>query len=184
MTAGSTNGKEAEVFDSEPVSGFETAVESEAVEVIWEGEPVSPPQVDWKDRYLRLAADFDNYKKREERESKQLRRRVESQLLGRWLEVVDTTDAALAAAEGREDPFFDGLRGIARQMHALLKGAKLNQMSVDGVVFDPRLHEALATMPVDTARNDTVIHVERAGYVYEDGEVLRPARVVVGKAGC
>lgn len=145
-------------------------------------EPKPEPQIDWKDRFVRLAADFDNYKKREEREAKLLRRRVESQVLSRWLEVVDTTDAALIAAEGKEGAFFDGLRGIARQMQALLKAAKVNKMEVEGASFDPRLHEALATMPTDPQRDNTVIHVERSGYVYEDGEILRPARVVVGKS--
>ena len=153
------------------------AVEKEAA-----AKEAPEPEVDWKDRYLRLAADFDNYRKRNLKEQAEMRRTERSRVTQQWLEVVDSVERALAGQESAPDnPYFVGLEAISRQMAQVITSLGYKKVSTDGL-FDPHKHEALARIPAEAEQEDGAIaYVDRAGFITEDGYVVRPARVVVAK---
>jgi molecular chaperone GrpE len=136
---------------------------------------------DLEDRYLRMAAEFENYRKRTKREIERVRRAERDRVLLDWLEAVDNVERALAAAKSASGPWREGLSAIHRQMMKILERYTVEPMTSTGRPFDPTLHEAIATMPAPGVKDGTVYHTERRGYLYQDGRVLRPAQVVVAR---
>ena len=164
--------QEAEQEGASPEEAVETAEEpaAEAAE-----EPAPPD-----DRYLRLAADFDNYRKRVAREHAELSRRANELLLNELLPVVDDLERALeAAAQHEEAKLEEGVQLVHRSLSALLARHGLSEIDADGR-FDPHVHEALLTQPADGAEDGSVLQVLQKGYRLGD-RVLRPARVIVAQ---
>ena len=147
--------------------------------------PKAPPEAaepDWKDRYIRLAADFDNHRKRTRSERDEVRLRERDSVLRDWLEVADSTERALHALRDEEGPWVDGLKAIQRQMSAVLQRYGVARMDTDEASFDPARHEAIGAVPAPGVANGTILQTERTGYEYvADERVLRPARVVVAR---
>ena len=138
-----------------------------------------------RERHLRLAAEFDNYRKRVERERGESWVRAQAQLAERLLEPLDdlqriadfdpATTAATALHEGAEM--------VEKKFLRALESAGLEEIDAAGKPFDPTQHEALATAPAENAdEDDTVAQVYRKGYRFK-GVLLRPAQVVVKKHG-
>ena len=133
------------------------------------------------DDLKRLAAEFENYKKRTAREQASLSARAAERLVKELLPIVDDLERALETAAVR-DPRGDshqleeGVRLVHRQLAAALEREGLAEIEVDGK-FDPHVHEALLSQPSD-ADEGNVIEVLQKGYRLGD-RVLRPARVVV-----
>lgn len=154
---------------------------AEVVDV--EDEPSAEQQLaDLKDRYVRLAADFDNYKKRFHRELEQRRRTDQNRMLSDWLEVLDTLERALEMSQASEtdNSWREGTEATHRKMVDLLKKRGVVRMeTTEGQTFDPKLHEAISVIPDPNKEDGTILFTERGGYVYADGTVLRAARVVV-----
>ena len=140
------------------------------------------PQVNWRDRFIRLSADFDNHRKRTRSEIEDARRRERDTVLNEWLEVVDSTERALDALAGESGPWIDGLEAIARQMKHALARFEVEPMDSTDAAFDPHRHEAIGAVPAPGIEPGTVLQTERTGYIYRDGRVLRAARVVVSRA--
>jgi molecular chaperone GrpE len=137
-----------------------------------------------RDQYLadlqRVAADFDNYRKRVAREQEALVARAHAGLVDAILPVLDDLERALeAAAMHEEAKLEDGVRLVHRQLSGVLAGEGLQEIPVDGL-FDPHVHEALAAIQSE-AEEGTILEVVQRGYVLGD-RVLRPARVVVAAA--
>jgi len=127
--------------------------------------------------YLRLAADFDNYRKRVAREQVELTSRANERLLNELLPVLDDLERALeAAAEHEEAKLEEGVRLVHRSLAELLTKEGLAEIETEGK-FDPHVHEALLSQPSE-ADEGSVIEVVQKGYKLGD-KVLRPARVVV-----
>jgi molecular chaperone GrpE len=136
-------------------------------------EPAQAPD----ESYLRLAADFDNYRKRVAREQVELTRRANERLLNELLPVLDDLERALeAAARHEEATLEDGVRLVHRALSEVLRKEGLAEIATDGP-FDPHVHEALLSQPSEAPEGD-VIQVLQKGYELGD-RVLRPARVVV-----
>ena len=132
------------------------------------------------DSYLRLAADFDNYRKRVAREQVELTSRANERLLNELLPVLDDLERALeAAAEHEEAKLEEGVRLVHRSLLGLVERHGLSEIETDGA-FDPHVHEALLAQPVADAEPGSVVEVLQKGYRLGD-RVLRPARVVVAE---
>jgi molecular chaperone GrpE len=149
----------------------EDVVEEPAAE-----EAPAPPD----DAYLRLAADFDNYRKRVARESAQLSQRANERLLNELLPVLDDLERALEAAEAHEEAKLEeGVALVTRSFADVLRKEGLEEVPTDGK-FDPHVHEALLSQPSE-AEEGSVIEVLQKGYRLGD-RVIRPARVVISSA--
>lgn len=134
-----------------------------------------------RDRHLRLAAEFDNYRKRVERERAESWQRAQGQLAERLLDALDdlqrftSAEAETLSAEA----VLDGVRLIERKILRALEAAGLEPIEAEGQPFDPEVHEALTTVPTeDPEADDSVADVFQRGYRFK-GALLRPARVRV-----
>ena len=129
------------------------------------------------DRLQRLAAEFDNFRKRSAREAAATIERANERLVKELLPVLDDLGRALeAAAEHEEAKLEEGVRLVHRSLADLLAKEGLAEIETDGK-FDPHVHEALLSQPSE-ADEGSVIEVLQKGYRLGD-RVLRPARVVV-----
>jgi molecular chaperone GrpE len=134
------------------------------------------------DRHLRLAAEFDNYRKRIERDRQQLVARLQVDLVSSLLDVLDDLERVAEAGGGSTaDAVVQGIRLVEKKFLTVLTAAGLEPIDAEGREFDPELMEAMATVPTpDPAQDDHVADVFQRGYRF--GEVLvRPARVRVLK---
>lgn len=135
-----------------------------------------------RDEYLRdlqrLAADFDNFRKRIARDQEGLVARAGERLVKELLPVLDDLErAAESVAKTAEATVAEGVRMVHRALHGALAKEGLQEVEADGLPFDPHRHEALLQQPSE-ADEGTVIQILQKGYRLGD-RVLRPARVVV-----
>jgi molecular chaperone GrpE len=129
------------------------------------------------DRLQRLAAEFDNIRKRNAREQAAFAERATERLVKELIPILDDLGRALeAAADHEEAKLEDGVRLVHRSLADLLHKQGLKEIETDGK-FDPHLHEALLSQPSE-AEEGAVIEVVQKGYKLGD-KVLRPARVVI-----
>jgi molecular chaperone GrpE len=129
------------------------------------------------DDLRRLAADFDNYRKRVARDHERIVGRATERLVKELLPVLDDLERALEAAEEHEEAKLEeGVRLVHRSLAETLRREGLAEIETDGQ-FDPHVHEALLSQPSE-ADEGSVIEVLQKGYRLDD-RVLRPARVVV-----
>ena len=128
--------------------------------------------------YLRTAADFDNYRKRVERESANAARAGKRELLLPLLEALDSFDHALMALSEAPPSVAEGVRAIQRRLLAVLEAQGVVPFESAGQPFDPAFHEAVAVREKEGAEPGTVADEVARGYRWGD-EVLRPARVLV-----
>ena len=142
----------------------------------------SPPveDTDLRERLLRLQADFENFKKRIERERFDHFRYATFEFVGRILPVLDNFERAITAARPgvSGDALIEGVTLIQRHLLAELETEGLRGMGSVGETFDPERHEAVATEPDSPFPPHTVTHVFQRGYFLHD-RVLRPAMVRV-----
>ncbi|HYX75982.1 MAG TPA: nucleotide exchange factor GrpE [Gaiellaceae bacterium] len=125
----------------------------------------------------RVAAEFDNYRKRVARDQESLVARAHERLVKELLPVLDDLERALAAAENHEEAQLEeGVRLVHRELDDALRREGLAEIETVGR-FDPHVHEALLSQPSDEDEG-TIIEVVQKGYLLGD-RVVRPARVVV-----
>ncbi len=137
-----------------------------------------------RDKHLRLAAEFDNYRKRTRREISDQQERAKAELAGRLLDVLDDLHRFNDAAQDREadvDALREGMELVERKLRKELGDAGLERIEAAGEKFDPKKHEALMTTPAeDPERDGYISQVLVEGYTFGD-QLLRPARVEVMK---
>jgi molecular chaperone GrpE len=134
-----------------------------------------------KDRVLRTAADFDNYRKRSAREKAETWGRAQADLVQRLLDVVDDLGrvAHLDPAATSAQSLHEGMGLVEKKLLRAFEGAGVERIDPSGAAFDPNAHEAVMTVPAPTADLDGhVSTVFQAGY-RSGGTLLRPARVAV-----
>ena len=131
-----------------------------------------------RDRLLRLQADFDNFRKRTEREKSDLRRFAQREVLKDFLEVVDNLGRAHAASGGSADDVKQGVAMILRQLETLLGRYGVQALEAIGQPFDPTFHEAVGREESSEVEQPTVTAELQRGYVLHD-RLLRPAMVQV-----
>lgn len=158
--------------------GAEKPPEAKAAPVA-AGREEKPPETE-SDRYLRLAADFDNYRKRTAREYDEITRSANARLLQSLVAVVDDFERALVdeAAGEKVEAYRRGVELIYGKLQDLLKRERVTVMEVVGKPFDPAFHEALMQQSSDEYPEGTVSGVVQKGYLLGE-KVLRHARVIV-----
>ena len=137
----------------------------------------------WKDKYLRLHAEFDNFRKRSHQEPADLRANAGAGVIKDLLPVVDDFDRAIAANADNEDidAVKEGFVLIQQKMLNLLQQKGLTPMDSLGKPFDVDEHEALTQIPAPTEdQKGKVVDVSEKGYLLND-RILRYAKVVVGQ---
>jgi molecular chaperone GrpE len=134
----------------------------------------------WKDQYLRLRAEFDNYRKRTLRENERIRKLAAEALIRDLLPVLDNLERALAHGDnaGPGSAVLAGLDMVLKQLHAALGTHGLEVIEAVGLPFDPQVHEAIAQQHSEEHPPDAVVIQHARGYRL-GGELLRPAKVVV-----
>lgn len=134
-----------------------------------------------KDQRLRLAAEFDNFKKRTQRERTEMWSRAQAEVVAGLLDGLDDLGrvAHLDPATTTARDVLAGIELVERKLLRVLTGAGLERLGAEGEAFDPNAHEAVSTAPAPTAEQDhTVASVLQPGYRF-GGALLRPARVMV-----
>jgi molecular chaperone GrpE len=132
------------------------------------------------DDLRRVAADFDNYRKRVAREQTQILARSGERVVAKLLPVLDDLERALDAAEHHEEArVLEGVRMTKDALAAVLASEGVEEIPADGP-FDPHVHEALMTQPAEGVEPGHVVQIVTRGYKIGD-VVLRPARVVVAE---
>jgi molecular chaperone GrpE len=134
-----------------------------------------------KDNYLRVSADFQNYKKRLEKEQSALKRRMQSDILRDLLDIVDNFDRALQDDELNQEQsvqaWKEGFKLIQKELYKLLEKYGVSQIE-SYEEFNPELHEAVMQVHSDDHESGSIVEVLQKGYLI-DGHVLRPAKVSI-----
>jgi molecular chaperone GrpE len=133
-----------------------------------------------QDRLLRTAAEFDNYRKRVDRERKDLAEYTAAEVVGELLPIIDNLERALTAAS-EADPLRKGVELILKMMLDLLRTRGVKPIEAVGQDFDPNFHEAVIHEASSDHREGEVIAELQRGYLLGD-RLLRPAMVKVAKA--
>lgn len=136
-------------------------------------------QSEFENRYKRLQADFDNFRRRTNQEKEQLSGFIKGDVLKDLLPVLDNFERALAVeAEGDTKTFLDGFAMIYNNLKVATEKHGLKPIESLGKPFDPNLHQAIQRVDNDEYEADVVCQVFQEGYEV-DGRVIRPAMVVV-----
>jgi molecular chaperone GrpE len=137
---------------------------------------------DYYDRLLRQTAEFDNYRKRIERERQATSEAAAADLVKDLLPLVDDLERALKAQAGAEgaETYRRGVELINKRLDDILRGRGVRPIEALGADFDPNFHEAVAHEPAEGRREGEVIEDFRRGYMLGD-RLLRPSMVKVAK---
>ena len=130
--------------------------------------------------YLRALADFDNYRKRVERERATAARNGTREIILSLLPVLDGFDRALEHLGSKPSPMTEGLLAIHRKLMGLLEAQGVTPFNSVGETFNPELHEAIGSVKSDAHESGEIVDEVQRGYRWGD-EVLRPARVRVAE---
>jgi len=137
-----------------------------------------PAEPDWKDRYARTLADFDNYRKRMVRDREELAQFAAKDILKDLLPTVDNLALALDKAENKDDPFVQGVKLAYDGFLKALADHGATPLDSVGEPFDANFHEALAQLPSPDVAEGTVMSEVKRGWLLH-GKLLRAAQVVV-----
>lgn len=163
--------------NDEPTEETPQVVENEEIEALQE-------QVnDLKDKYLRLFAEFDNYKKRTSQERLELMKTAARDTVSSLLPVLDDFDRAKKAAENPAtgEVFTDGIALVYHKLYNILQNQGLTPMESTGQQFNPEMHEAITEIPAPTPDlKGKVVDTVETGYLLND-KIIRYAKVVVGR---
>jgi len=157
----------AEALGNEAAAGQDVRLRSENEEL--------------RDRYMRTLADFENFRKRSDREKQDYFRFALADVFRELLPVLDNLDRALEHAEA-EDEFHRGVALIYKQMFEVLQRYGLRIVDESGVHFDPNIHEAVVSEQDPSLPGHTVVQILQKGYFLND-RLLRPALVRVAVGG-
>ncbi len=133
-------------------------------------------------RFMRLQADFNNYKKRVEKEKETIYAYATEELMTELLTVLDNFDRALSSANDKEkdSALYEGVKMISDQFLVALKKAGLEEIDALNQKFDPNLHHGVAQEESDEYDEDTILQVFQKGYKLKD-KVIRPSMVKISK---
>ena len=172
-----------EVIEEAKAEGGNEAAEEKVVDV---DAQIEAAVADMKGRYLRLQADFTNFKRRSDTEKKQLSEVVKMEVLANILPVIDNFERALQVPQDTLSvelkSFVDGYAMIYKQLTAVLEKEGVTKIDAVGKPFDPNYHQAVMRVPSDEYDDDIVVEVLQDGYLLGD-KTLRPAMVKVAFNG-
>lgn len=162
-------------------SGADGAAQDEMAAPSAAGAPASGELEQLRDKHLRLAAEYDNYRKRTMREQREAGGRAQAELLKHLIDALDDISrfAHVDPASTDAATVVQGVDMVERKLMKALGAAGLQVVNPLDQPFDPALHEAVATEPALSSEDDHMVaRVYQPGYVF-GGQLLRPARVVV-----
>ncbi len=137
-----------------------------------------------RDRLLRAAAEYENFKKRAEREKEEAMKFIAESIVLDIIPIIDNLDRAIKSAKSDERKNFDallqGIEMIQKQMLSVLEKYGVGIIESEGQPFDPRIHEAILQVPSEEHPENTVVQEFERGYTLHD-KVIRPAKVIVSK---
>ena len=165
---------------SEETSGEESVESSQAVE---EGSSEENPELlQLTDKYLRTLAEYENFRKRSEKEKAQMFELGAKSIIEALLPVVDNFERALSHVqeEEKDSPFVKGIEGIYKQIQKMFADCNIQEIEALGKKFDPALHNAVMTEEEGDAEEDTITQDLQKGYTYR-GNVVRHSMVKVKK---
>ncbi len=171
--------------DAAPEEGPESTGPAPAAPAPSAGVPAAapPPEESWETRFKYLYADFENFRRRVERERASAREQVRADLLRGLLPVYEAALRAREAVErlGPSDPVRRGIDLLVTEWQAFLDGARVAPVARTGGRFDSELHEAVAEAPVGPAHPEgSIVEIVQQGYRMGSA-LLRPAKVVVAR---
>ena len=134
---------------------------------------------EYKDSWLRSQADFQNYKKRLERDNEMMYVSMKGDIIKKVLPALDDLERALQNRRP-DDPWADGIELIVRKLQNMLDSEGVKRIEALGAEFDPKYHEAISHEPADGAKSGSVIGVVQNGYMLGE-RVIRPALVRVAQ---
>jgi molecular chaperone GrpE len=137
---------------------------------------------DWKERYTRLRADFENYKRHAEAQREELAGIGKEKVLEDVFPVVEHMERAIKATKdaGDQSGILEGIEMVYQEMLRVLEKNGVERIDTVGEPFDPEVHEAVAVITHADCPEDTVVEEVRAGFM-KNGKLLRPASVVVAQ---
>jgi molecular chaperone GrpE len=147
-------------------------------------EEVKGESEQWRDRFLRKAAEFDNYRKRIEKEKAENTLLAKITVLMEFLSVADACERALGSFSGGNseqsslEHYRNGVELLYKQLLDVLSRLGVTPIQAQGTMFDPNIHEAIAREVTADVEENTVTQVLRRGYLFKD-RLLRPAQVNV-----
>lgn len=168
--------EEPEVEEQEAKDTSEASAES-SEEKEKTGEEAKEDE-DLNTKYLRLMADFQNYKKRTEKQKSEIHAYANEKIVLRLIEVMDNFERALGADASEEDSFKEGIEMIFKQLSDVLTDAGVKEIEAESTVFDPNFHNAVMMEDTDKVESGMVSEVLQKGYTL-NGKVIRPAMVKV-----
>jgi molecular chaperone GrpE len=165
-----------------------TALENDNSKLRTELSKAKKENAEMVESFRRRQSDFDNFKKRIERERSDTHRTILSRLAGQMIPVVDNLNRALDSASGQEagksadfQQFIQGIVLVNHQLNDVLEEIGVHPIIAVGEMFDPHFHEAVATVQTGEVPPNTVVAELLRGYKIED-KVIRPAMVRVASA--
>jgi molecular chaperone GrpE len=177
--------------ETPPPASADAPAEAPTAEAVVEPESTADARIaaletekaELRDRMLRLAAEFDNFKKRARRELTDAKTQGREDVLKDMLEVIDNLERATAAFAENADPkgIQQGISLVLRLFQGKLERYEVRPVNAQGQAFDPRVHEALSQVPSSDVAPGTIITVLQKGYRIGE-RLLRPSSVVVAVA--
>ena len=134
------------------------------------------------DKLLRLSAEFDNFRKRNNREKEELRKYATENLIVSMLEICDNFERALESVKAVDNnkSILEGVEMVYKQFIAILENEGVKKIECKGEEFDPHLHEAMMHIETSEYPDNTIIDVHKPGYTLHS-KVIRPVMVTVAK---
>jgi len=172
---------DVEVIDSHPqdeTEAADTQSEAQSSDSQANDDTGQDEEAVLREQLLRLAADFENFRKRASRQMQEARQYGAERLLSDLLLIVDNLERALAHSEGDNNPIVDGVRMVAKQFLDVLGTHGVTRFDSLGKPFDPERHEAVGQAPAGDRVPGTVLEEIIKGYFIHD-RLLRPAQVLV-----
>ena len=156
-----------------------TKAESNAAEPVEKIAALEKDMAQMKDRYLRTVAEYDNFRKRTQKEKTQIYTDAAASTIEAILPVLDNLDRALASCGEEEDsPIGQGVQMNAKQLYEVLAKLKVTEIPAQGETFDPQVHNAIMHIEDEAYKEGEIIEVFQKGYQMED-KVIRHAIVKV-----
>lgn len=167
---------------AETANGGETAFPANGEPAVDELEKCRKEAAENYDKYLRVSADFENYKKRMARDRADLIQYGNEKLIRDLLPVLDSLGRALdhAAEPGEASPLIEGLRLVEKQFLGVLENNGVQPIQARGERFDPNFHEAMFQVDTTEGESNLVVDELEKGYLL-NGRLLRPSKVSVSK---
>jgi len=142
----------------------------------------APQEVDWEIKYVRLQAEFENFRQRLRREKEEWQEIANARLLKEIVDIMDNFHLALESMKHtrKKDAIIEGVQMIYKQFENLLQKEGVTKIDTLGKPFDPSLHEAVGIEEIEDGEDNLIVKEIAPGYLFKN-KLLRPAKVIVSK---